>query len=203
MANTLTIRIKDLMISVLQLYAEAESTLGFEVDTKRAAEEIAHQAIQQYMKFVKMEKPEPFLDKVRVRIMAGVDAAARLDKDPWDSCRTENVRVTFAYSIARILDEEAGDRHKFSVWSGSILGVKGHGNRGVPCIVAAPSAKAAVSYLNKAVPHARESLSWFRDHWAGGGNTGNKLATKLGVWLGKKKGNTDVVEDYELIWEPK
>jgi len=208
MANPLTMRIKDLMISVLQLYAEAESTLGFETDVKRSAEEIGEQAVKRYMEFVKLEQRLPFLDKAKARIMAGVDAGARLDNDPWDVCRTEKVRITFAYSIARIFDEEAGPRHKFSVWSATVYSAskvlkgfkRGESHRGINLIVAAPSKKAALSAINKLLG-GHETMSWANDHWTGGGSAGVKVATKIGIWAAED--GTFNADNFKLVWEPK
>lgn len=204
MGNNLLMRMKDRFVGTLAVYATAESTLGYEVDSKRAAEEISKQIVTTYMSLVQMDRVQPFVLEARAEIAMMVLAAADLDKaDPWVICREEGTRIRTAYSMARVLENKAGDRHKFTVWSGSILGVVGMGNRGVPCIVAAPSAKKAVEYLNTAIPHARETLSWFSQHWSGGGNTGEALATKRGVWIGTKKGRTDVVDGYKLAWEPK
>lgn len=203
MGNNLLMRMKDRFVGTLAVYAQAECTLGFELDRARAAEEISKQIATTYMSLVQMDRTQPFVLEAMREIAMVVVAAADLDRDPWDICRSEGVRIRAAYGFARIMEKKAGDRHKFTVWSGSILGVVGMGNRGVPCIVAAPSAKKAVEYLNTAVPHARETLSWFSQHWSGGGNTGEALATKRGVWIGKKKGSTDVIDGYRLAWEPK
>jgi len=208
MANNLTMNIKDLMLSLLQLYAEAESTLGFETDVKRAAEEIGGQAVKKYMEFVKLEKHLPFLDKAKARIMAGVEAGARLDQDPWDVCRTDNVRITFAYSIARIFEEEAGARHKFSIWSATVYSAnkllkgfkRGESHRGIDLLIAAPSKKKAVSMINNLLG-SHETVSWANQHWTGGGTVGNKVATKIGIWAARDGYKTE--EDYKLVWEPK
>lgn len=205
MSNDLLMRIKDQALLVLADYStcKTDHSWEWEAQAPKSAAEIAKRMIDNYKTLTGRKKDEQFMARAQTKIEVVVLYAARAKHDPWAICRTEGDRIRAAYEIARAIEDAAGAAHKFSVWSGSILGVTGHGNRGVPCIVAAPSAKAAVEYLNAAVPHARETLSWFKEHWSGGGNTGNKLATKPGVWLGKKKGNTDVVGDYKLIWEPK
>ncbi len=203
MGNNLTMRIKDEMLKMLATYETAESTLGFEVDSKRAAEEISEQAAKRYMDIVKMSKRLPFVNESKIEIARGVGAAAQLDFDPWDVCRTENVRIRFAYSIARIFEDKAGARHKFSVWSGICYGSKTAYGKGTHVVVAAPSAQKAVASINE-VLGGRENLSGFRDHWTGGGTVGEALATKIGIWAAKKKQSYPHAEsDYELIWEPK
>lgn len=210
MTTDMMMRVKDQILIVLADYQSCKRDeiderldLNFEQESNRIAAEVAKRVMSNYAILTNRKKVMPFMTLAQAAIEVYVLEQAKLKHDPWVLSRDEGSRIRAAYDISRIIDARAGKVHKFSVWSGSILGVAGHGNRGVPCIVAAPSAKAAVDYLNAAIPHARETLSWFREHWSGGGHTGNKLATKPGVWLGKKKGNTDVVGDYELIWEPK
>ncbi len=210
MTTDMMMRVKDQILIVLADYQSCKRDeldhkldLNFESEANRVAIEVSTRVMNNYRILTNRKKEMPFMLLAKAAIEVYVLEQAKAKHDPWVLSRDEGSRIRAAYDISRIIDSRAGKAHKFSVWSGQILGVTGYGNHGVPCIVAAPSAKAAVDYLNAAIPHARETLSWFREHWSGGGHTGSKLATKPGVWLGKKKGNTDVVGDYKLIWEPK
>lgn len=211
MTTDMMMRVKDQILIVLADYQSCQVDDRGALDcvpeldglAQRTAVEITDRIISNYMILTDRKKAPPFIPLARAAIEAHIKDAAMSKRDPWSVCRGEGTRIQAAYDISRLIDARAGKAHKFTVWSGSVLGVAGRGRSDVPCIVAAPSAKAAVDYLNAAIPHARETLSWFRDHWTGGGHTGNKIATKPGVWLGKSKGRTDSVEGYELIWEPK
>jgi hypothetical protein len=199
MGNNLLMRMKDQFVSTLAVYETAQSTLGFEVDSKRAAEEISEQIVKRYMALVKMAKRQKFVDEAKAEIAMVVDAAASLDKDPWDVCRNENVRIRVAYSFARIIEKKAGDRHKFSVWSGWLHGAGAKG-KGLKFLIAAPSRKAAVAMLN-AHFKMHETVNWANEHWSMGGTAGESVATKIGIWTNPDEYCEE--KDYKFVWEPK
>jgi len=214
-ATDMMMRVKDQVLIVPADYqtCKLDTDAFLESDIERTSREIAKRVISNYAILAKIEKNQPFLDQARDEVEALIRENAKLKRDPWASCRDEGTRIRVSYAISRIIEAKAGKRHKFSVWSGIVYGIRAKkliperkgeaSHRGTRILIAAPSAKKAVEALNE-VLGLNENLSNFRGHWTGGGTLGNKVATKIGIWIGIKDEQFPHSEDdYKLIWEPK
>lgn len=213
MSSDLMMRIKDQVLIVLADYQsckldEVDSEVFWERESLRVAIDITGRVIKNYMILSGRKKELPYITLAKAKIEALVQDAAKAKRDPWACCRDEGTRIRMAYDIARAIDEKAGAAHKFTVFSATVYSAskvlkgfkRGESHRGINLLIAAPSKKKGVEMVNDLLG-GHETVSWANQHWTGGGTTGKKVATKIGIWAAED--GTFSADNYKLVWEPK